>query len=561
MSSNSLPWHSAAVLMVLAGLAVIVLGYSRVAPTFDEPAHIGCGLQFVATGKYLYEPQHPPLARLVIALPAYLAGVEYKDTGHMVLEGNAALSQGEDFKRTLLLFRVGILLFYVLGCWGVYAYAGFLPGPARLAALAFMAFSPSVVAHSGLATTDAACMALFALTILAAVRYAGKPGLKTVSLFGLAMGLGLLTKHSFLSFIVPFLVLFGVYCYFTGHMRGRMRLRDGFLLAGMVFLVLFVGYGGEIGPIDLDRAYLYSPKVYFSLSAYKGFFGLPIFPFPQYFAGLIEVVAHNDKGHGSFFLGQVYQHGHWLYFPVLLLLKPTLPFLIGWFAGAALRLRDLGRSRTPHLELDTALLAVLAVLGVAVTANINIGIRHLLPAFPFMAVLAGFTVAKVLGLGRPVLACLLPALHLAIFAFAFPRYISYYNCAPLCTPENIAVDSNYDWGQDQYQLLEYLAKSGRDMAYIAEIPRLPIAADLPLQIHYLDRDVFIPQGLLATSLTFLKTFNSFKEIQMCFEPIHSIAGTIIIFDTADPTTLKPQCRQVQPGSQGQAPVFPNFFRP
>ena len=31
--------------------------------TFDEPAHLACGLQYLAQHVYLYEPQHPPLAR------------------------------------------------------------------------------------------------------------------------------------------------------------------------------------------------------------------------------------------------------------------------------------------------------------------------------------------------------------------------------------------------------------------------------------------------------------------------------------------------------------------
>ena len=46
---------------VLLGIGRIVATYNVFATTGDEPAHIACGLQYVAQHIYHYETQHPPL--------------------------------------------------------------------------------------------------------------------------------------------------------------------------------------------------------------------------------------------------------------------------------------------------------------------------------------------------------------------------------------------------------------------------------------------------------------------------------------------------------------------
>src|SRR5260370_9980441 len=60
-------------LIALASLR-IVSTYSEMSPTWDEPGHMACGLQYLAQHVYRYEAQHPPLARVMSALGPYLAG-------------------------------------------------------------------------------------------------------------------------------------------------------------------------------------------------------------------------------------------------------------------------------------------------------------------------------------------------------------------------------------------------------------------------------------------------------------------------------------------------------
>ena len=62
------PMAIGALLLVIFAVARIVATYRVFNQTFDEPAHIACGLEWLDEGQYRYEHQHPPLARVAAAL-------------------------------------------------------------------------------------------------------------------------------------------------------------------------------------------------------------------------------------------------------------------------------------------------------------------------------------------------------------------------------------------------------------------------------------------------------------------------------------------------------------
>ncbi|MGC4049685.1 MAG: hypothetical protein QM757_09255 [Paludibaculum sp.] len=111
---------------------------------------------------------------------------------------------------------------------------------------------------------------------------------------------------------------------------------------------------------------------------------LPAHPF---FLGLNEMALHQKAGHPSYMLGSVRQHGTWNYFPFVFLVKTPLGALL----LCALALPLLRRFRRD--------LVVLAVpLGVywalCLTSGINIGVRHLLPVFPFTYALVAVLITR-----------------------------------------------------------------------------------------------------------------------------------------------------------------------
>ena len=107
----------------------------------------------------------------------------------------------------------------------------------------------------------------------------------------------------------------------------------------------------------------------------------------------------------------------------------------------------------------------------ALLGNLNIGIRHLLPIYPFAFLLLSFGAKELyikLGKGTKKifvgLLAILGVWYAGSSLFAFPHYISYYNelAGGIEKGYTIAVDSNYDWGQDFYRLRDFVRKNNID---------------------------------------------------------------------------------------------------
>ena len=93
-------------------------------------------------------------------------------------------------------------------------------------------------------------------------------------------------------------------------------------------------------------------------------------------------------------------------------------------------------------------------------SNINIGLRHILPIYPFLAILASALFSGEELLGRPskklIIPLLLCAWHAGESAWAHPDYLPYFNEIARGREDDFLADSNLDWGQD-------LARLGRFM--------------------------------------------------------------------------------------------------
>ena len=70
-----------AVIAMAIGVSRIVSTYDDFYQTWDEPAHLAAGLEWLDRGTYLFEPLHPPLARIAAAVVPYAAGLRLEDEG------------------------------------------------------------------------------------------------------------------------------------------------------------------------------------------------------------------------------------------------------------------------------------------------------------------------------------------------------------------------------------------------------------------------------------------------------------------------------------------------
>ena len=114
----------------------------------------------------------------------------------------------------------------------------------------------------------------------------------------------------------------------------------------------------------------------------------------------------------------------------------------------------------------------------AITAHIDIGVRHVLPLYPFLLLYAGAAVELAqrahwdLRKTQTVLAFLLIAQAADIARYA-PDYLSYFTI--LVKPANtwqLLSDSNTDWGQGLVALRRYQAANPNQpmhLAYVGEV--------------------------------------------------------------------------------------------
>jgi hypothetical protein len=198
------PWLAplAAVVLTAAAVARIASTYSVFSQSWDEPAHLATGMEWLDQGRYDREPLHPPLARVTIALGPYLDGVRSAGFANTWQEGNALLHARDAYQHNLATARLGVLPFFVLAAAAVFLWTRWLFGDAA-AVLAVLLFTtiPPVLGHAGLATTDMAATATVAWALYAFARWLHNPTPVRSLGLGLATAAAILSKFSALLFL------------------------------------------------------------------------------------------------------------------------------------------------------------------------------------------------------------------------------------------------------------------------------------------------------------------------------------------------------------------------
>ena len=169
--------------------------------TYDEPAHIIAGVDAWRHGRFELWNDHPPLGRLWLTLPIRNLDSQFvwrqMPNGYRVESmqpGPEEMGARTRPMNTLL----GVILGFVL--W--FATRRLFSEGAANVALALFAFTPSLIAHYSVATTDGIGTLFIFLVAYQLVRWRHKPSWLETALLGLALGGLLLAK-----FYAPPLVL------------------------------------------------------------------------------------------------------------------------------------------------------------------------------------------------------------------------------------------------------------------------------------------------------------------------------------------------------------------
>lgn len=454
--------------VLLTGIAVarIVNTWRQTAQTSDESPNIACGMQWLDLGRYDYGPFHPPLARSAIAAALYIHGYRAQKLPDRWNEGNAILHSRNEYWKALKWARAAVLPFFVLACLWVWLWSKrLLAGWGALVPVLLLTNTPAVLAHASLATTDMAvaagvCGALYAFTV-----WLERPGVMAAIFVGFTFAAAFLSKFSALLFVPVGCVAIALLY------RPSIRTlhRSAALAVLTTALLIWATYGFSVGRtsahLSEDAAGQTGIISRIPTGVLRFVESTPL-PAPQILDGIWTVYNHNEAGHAAYLLGDNSLHGWWYFFPVALGVKTPLALLLLAATGTAVLVL-----RRSDRRVWAPIVSAAAILLACLPANLNIGVRYILPLYPMLAITAGLGCVSLWQTSRGRIAGRFACVSLILWvlvsvAFAHPEYISYFNEIASRNPEKFLVDSDLDWGQDVGRLANELRRLKVDRVHM-----------------------------------------------------------------------------------------------
>lgn len=475
-------------------------------PIVDEIPHIGSGYAYVRKGDMRLNPEHPPLVKDLAGLPLQALDIDQRmfsqpawmnDVNGQWSFGRTLLYQSGGNPDTMLrLSRLAVLPFFLIACWLIWRWARERYGDtAALLSLLLFALSPTVLAHGRLVTTDLAAATGVLAATYAFVRFLQAPARRSFIVAALALGGTLLTKFNVV-LLGPFFVTVALLWGLDGRVFSVKAWRRAAKLTGLAALVgvasfVFVvwpyyglhvvGYPPERQLADTTRIMSWqadNPVKSVALwAADKPF----IRAAGHWVLGLAMVIQRSGGGNIIYWLGDVVKQGGPAYFPLVYLLKEPLAWwLLLALAGASLivrRGRHMGSPRhgswwVRHEPEWVWVLWLAIYWAVSINSTLNIGVRHLLPVYPFTILLVSGRLAVVLDWlrahdrRRHAAFSLVIALLLGWYSFetvrVHPYPLTYFNqlAGGPAGGYRYVVDSNLDWGQDAKRLAKFADANG-----------------------------------------------------------------------------------------------------
>ena len=523
----------------LLGMGFLLLSFiGGDSPTSDETPHLLSGYVALKYGQNYIDPEHPLLIKSLAATPLLFQDLEFNQTdpnysnqkedfdiGKMFKAAHTFLDyRSNDPDQIIFLARVPMILLTVFFGLVIFLFAQKLFNT-KVALLATFLYStePNILAHGPLVNTDIAAAGFILTTIYALYLYSEKQTQKHLIFLILALTAALLSKFSTL-YLVPIVLVLMEFIY---HRQKNFQRAHMLYLIGGSLLIISLFYG----------------LVSFRTEGWACFIPL------QYFKGLVIVFAQVSASERfSWLLGESYNGARWYYFPILITVKTQTLTLVGF----ALALFFLWKKNL-SLDLNQKVIffsPLIIFLGLALVAKFNIGIRHVLPLYPFLIILAAASFIKLLDiilsvaknlsiktvLVSGVLLTVLIAGRLWSVGSTYPHFLSYYNFLVGGTDNGwmVANDSNYDWGQDVKRLAKYVSENNISSLafdnytghYAASYYNIPVTNINPKDTGY--------KGYLALSTSVIAFYEdkeaSYSWVTDNYQPIARAGKSIFIFE-------------------------------
>ena len=554
--------------VLLFGL-ITITSFLQKSPTYDESIHLFAGYSYLKDGDFRINPEHPPFAKLLAALPllaldikdarlsdpAWELALKKRDFTWWALAHNMIFLDNDAetlfFYAKLPMIASGILLGIFVYIWSKAIYGV----KTAIASLSIYCLDPNILAHSQIVHTDIPFTTFLFIGTYFFWRALTRLTWSNLFLTSLFFGLAVITKYSFLA-VLPIWGTLGALKVLSAEPQacrigeprvvsgrmGKAALSAGVILCALIaaYILIWGVYGLRFDPLSqggerhlpIERVMpentLVRAPVHFATLH-------QLFPEAWIF-GLLYVARFLRRP--VYLLGQISEDGFWHYFPVVFAVKTPLPTLLLLLAAIGLMIFKRRERRAEWFPI----LPIVIYFSLAVWSRLNLGLRHLLPLYPFLIVWLGGTAAELWRSGgsmrRGVLA-LIGLWYLWSSVGSYPHYLAFFNelAGGSRNGYKVLTDSSLDWGQDLKGLKRWMDQNGIkkiQLAYFGTADPNYYGIDavyLPGSIIFSprpeSRSAEVP-NYLAVSATYLYGVHSEKFLGGLYKPLRRETPATVI---------------------------------
>lgn len=482
--------------ILLVQAALMLPGMRDNTATVDETTFMGGGYGYFQTGSCKMAEENPLLVQMLIAAPMLAYDVKIPDDARAIMEQRAfspvgwpwsgpprqlrelfpslpnfyhyGLAEAQHFGRVLvydprndaegMLFRsrLVMMLFALATTVLVFAWTRRLAGNndwAGILGALVWALNPVSLAYGQQAITEPGIAFAYALALWWFTRTVEKPPTWNVVLLGVACAVAMQMKFLALILAPTFVVLLAVKWSRDRNVAPTRVLLKWFVLfvAGAWGATLIIYFPHIASPPAIDAAQAEALRVPGWFLALR-----PVLMPGEFFKAVALKLLHSQAGQDAFLCGEWRKMGWWYYYLAAMWFKTPIPVLLVTGVGVVAAFRG-GK--------DFARLVPWVAGGVFVastlTSKIDIGVRHMLPVYPLLAVGAAVAVWSA-GKRWQIAAWVCCAWLAGVAAFARTDFLAYTNefGGGTANGYKVLVDSNYDWGQDGKKLKRWMEANG-----------------------------------------------------------------------------------------------------
>ncbi len=495
MSCNRLAVHAAILTCFVAAMQLQTRAFrSAKSITYDETFYLACATNTVVEGRVDESLVHhgaAPLPVLVNSVPAVLAHsafgfpVEQRRYRWGHAQGDPMLV---NTARLINSWVVGTGLLVTVYLWLFLAHRT----TAAVSGALLVTFSPTIVSHCSVATTDSLAALCWLLGLIAIMQFGRGPSVFRSAAAGAVAGLAVSAKYSAVTLGIVFLLVLLLAARKRSQQTANTTTMDAaiwlFVFGYVAFLATWATHGFAMAQIAQAGVY--------TLPADSWMTFLQGVQLPAPIAGILNQQLHNLDPQPAMLLGEVSKQGWWYYYPVALAIKATPGEAVVVLLGLAVGLWQLAGNRrateerlgTPSEEQQydstvsgwtATVWGLTLVVGAALIpfVRVQIGIRYLLP-LAVVAILFGSSRLAWLmdrirhrAIRHSIAGVWVIALvgQIATAVQVAPHYLAYvapYWGGPSEGYRWLA-DSNVDWGQDLPALKRVLDRLPSDRVVLS----------------------------------------------------------------------------------------------